>query len=221
MVDAINKLRSVHSFASRIDHYEVPDCAELNAELLEAVAKWRADDPGLQVSNVTGWHSPTTLFSREEPAFQKLVKAIRGALIGSVRGYWPEFDPLKHPFLTEGWVNVSGNGAMNMPHTHAMSNLSGCYYVATPGSDVDRSGTIEFQNPAGGLKPMNKFAERMIFEASRIDPHPGLLLIFPGYLRHMVYPNYAETDRVTIAFNMTILDQGRPRQARVATTRRG
>jgi hypothetical protein len=34
-----------------------------------------------------------------------------------------------------------------------------------------------------------------------ILPEPGMLILFPSFLRHWVYPNEQDADRTTIAFN--------------------
>ena len=37
----------------------------------------------------------------------------------------------------------------------------------------------------------------------RIRPAAGEIILFPSYLLHWVYPNEADADRVTVAFNAT------------------
>ncbi|MDX1575010.1 MAG: putative 2OG-Fe(II) oxygenase, partial [Kiloniellales bacterium] len=35
-------------------------------------------------------------------------------------------------------------------------------------------------------------------------PEPGLMLMFPSWLRHAVLPYYGESSRITIAFNIRV-----------------
>ena len=45
--------------------------------------------------------------------------------------------------------------------------------------------------------PCNSTPDRMT-----IQPKEGGLLIFPSHLRHWVYPNQQEAERISIAFNL-------------------
>jgi len=36
----------------------------------------------------------------------------------------------------------------------------------------------------------------------RIIPKSGMLLLFPGYLKHETFPNEEDTDRIIISFNI-------------------
>ena len=203
----MSHLKSIALFPSRLDSYAVPDSDRFNLELLAVIEARRSIEPGIESSNQIGWHSARDLFSREEEPFRRLTRYIRGALIDSVRRYWPAFNPDATQFLMNGWVNVNGPGAFNAPHAHGGFHLSGCYYVSVPQSAKGRSGYIEFLNPAGAVTTLEDgFSQRAMRLAHRIQPQAGQLLIFPAYLRHWVYPNQEAEDRVTIAFNMRVLD---------------
>lgn len=201
---AVQHVMSTPAFASHIDGYVVPDIEALNADLLRAVDGMLGEGRGVESSNQLGWHSPRDLFQRQEPAFQLLVRHIRAAAVQSIRRYWPEFDPARHPTAWDGWVNVNGPGAFNAPHGHSAHHLSGCYYVTAPRSAEGRSGAIEFLNPAGAVTRSLPFAQKLIQTDIRVRPQPGQLLVFPSYLRHWVYPNLDGGERVSIAFNVTV-----------------
>lgn len=200
----VRQVLSTPAFASHIDGYVVPGHARLNEALLAAIAAWREEDQGMQSSNHLGWHSPRELFQRKEPAFQLLVSHIMAATTKSIRRYWPEFDPARHPISRDGWVNVNGEGAFNGPHGHSSNHLSGTYYVTTPASGPGRSGSIEFLNPAGAVTRLLPFGRKLIQTDIRVHPRAGQMLIFPSYLRHWVYPNQDQEERVSIAFNILV-----------------
>ena len=37
-----------------------------------------------------------------------------------------------------------------------------------------------------------------------LKPNPGMMLMFPSWLRHAVLPYYGESTRITIAFNLRV-----------------
>lgn len=201
----LRQFLSIPGFAVRIDGYEVPDAARLNAALLDAIALWRAEDPGIVSSNkLGGWHSRRDLFRRQEPAFRTLLGHVQDGLTQSIRRYWADYAPGEHPVASEGWVNVNGPGAFNAPHAHDASHLSGVYYIRAPDHPSRQSGAIEFLNPAGAMNTVLPFGKRMVHDSMRIVPREGQMLIFPSYLRHWVYPNQDGEDRVSVAFNVQV-----------------
>ena len=144
---------STPGFATYIDVYSTPGEAALNAQLLDVIAEWRAREKGMDASNQLGWHSPRSLFKRNDPAFLKLFGHIDLALMESVRRSWQDFDPIEHIAKREGWVNVNGKGAFNVPHDHYHYHYSGVYYIAVRPGGAGRSGLLEFLSPLGVVPP--------------------------------------------------------------------
>jgi uncharacterized protein (TIGR02466 family) len=206
------QISSTPAFASVIDQYTVPDYVSLNAELLKAVSAWRETEPGLEKTNHLGWHSPRTFFTRPEPAFRTLGRHIRTALAQSLTRYWATFDPARDPAICEGWANVNGKGAFNTPHDHEGAHLSGSYYVSVPETKDEASGALEFLNPVGAGWPKLPNGEFMMRPTLFVPPQPGWILIFPAYLRHWVYPNQEDEERVSIAFNLRLEARPQGRQ---------
>ena len=195
-------------FASTILSYQLADAEGLNEGLLDMIAAWRDEDPqGLAASNVAGWHSPRTLFLRREQAVIELTEHVRLALVAYVRRYIADFHPNKWPTFTEGWVNINGPGGFNVPHTHDEFQVSGCYYVAVPKPSSETSGAIDFLNPASAVPPLLELGRKMSPARYRILPKPGQMLIFPAHLSHWVLPNEEAQDRVSIAFNLRVMDR--------------
>ena len=69
----------------------------------------------------------------------------------------------------------------------------------TAGQDLrkDGPGIDPRPGPHGGPLPTHAFNRPLI-----IDPEPGMLLMFPGWLLHYVHPYRGTTPRVSIAFNL-------------------
>jgi hypothetical protein len=37
-----------------------------------------------------------------------------------------------------------------------------------------------------------------------VDPLPGLMVMFPGWLKHMVHPFFGSGERISISFNLYV-----------------
>jgi hypothetical protein len=83
------------------------------------------------------------------------------------------------------WLNAMAPGQRTSEHSHDESDelLSGVYFVATP----PHSGDLLFYDDP--------------FEI-RIQPAPGMLLLFPPQLAHAVEQNRSDGLRLSIAFNI-------------------
>lgn len=191
-------------FASPVDLYQLSEPDAFNRQLAEDIGLWRARTKGMHISNLGGWHSSKTIFSRPEPAIRQLCIIIRAALAQSIKRYWAEFSPDSHELVIEGWANVNGPGAMNMLHNHPNSHLSGSYYIATPKVDEPMSGSLEFINPSGMHMQGGQFGSRLSQMRRQYDPTAGMLVIFPSYLGHIVLPNRSQEDRISVAFNANV-----------------
>lgn len=202
------RIAQIDAFTSRIEAYVVPDHEPLNAHLIEAIAAIRHNNPGMEASNREGWHSERDFFQRREPCFQILQGHFMAAIAQSIRRYWAGFDPDAHLATCDGWININGLGGLNVPHDHGGNHLSACYYVAVPklGQKGNES-VIEFLNPAGALSPLLPFGSAMISQTVKVEPLPGQLLVFPAYLKHWVYPNRVDSDRISIAVNATVHEE--------------
>lgn len=182
----------------------VPD---LNARLLEDIESLRAHSPGIRASNRHGWHSERDFFERSEPSFRALAEQIKLALAVTSKKLNPQLN--EHGLRTklEGWINVNGKGAYNGPHQHEGSHLSGSYYVAVPASlaSGDFGGAIEFLDPRNQALQAEGAQLTLGTKSFRVQPRAGMMLIFPSPLRHWVCPQEEDELRVSIAFNMRIM----------------
>lgn len=102
--------------------------------------------------------------------------------------------------MSDLWLNVAPPGEYQEYHDHVPEHFSAVYYVQTP----ENSGKIIFQNFDSWInnsivsKTENNYANmKTVF----YNPRPGLLLIFPSDLLHMVEKNKSTEDRVSIAMN--------------------
>lgn len=188
-------------FYSPLAVFELVHAETLNSTLLAEIGAIRSHSPGLDRSNWQGWHSDDDFFHRTEPGCQALRQHIVEAVQHCTRNVSPEFDFSQYAMQAEGWMNVLGRGGLNTPHDHPAWVWSGCYYVNVPEGDNALSGSIEFFDTRTNLRTLSVEGASCFASKFQLKPKAGMLLIFPSYLRHWVYPNESEVERVTIAFN--------------------
>ncbi len=198
------------AFPSPILWFEVPGAAALNEALIADTKAIRADSDGINRSNYNGWHSKNDLFTRPEASFKQLTAFIHKATMAMTQKVAPDYDIRNRRTRYIGWINVNSEGAFNQPHRHPGCHWSGCYYVSVPETSEGRSGEIEFLDPRvrENMSPFGSADYSAV--RLRYKPVAGALVVFPSYLMHWVYPNHEQEERVSIAFNATLLDQAKP-----------
>jgi uncharacterized protein (TIGR02466 family) len=175
----------------------------LNAKLLEHILAREAKEATRGMSNVGGWHSPADLLGSSDPAIHELRKRVANCIRKVVLNNRFSALALERSMHISAWANVARDGAYNAVHNHTPAVFSGVYYVSTgePAPEDSREGLIEFIDPRpgphGGTLPTHAFNAPLI-----IDPEPGMMLVFPGWLLHYVHPYRGTAPRVSVAFNL-------------------
>lgn len=194
------------TFATIVLERHLSGVDELNRRLAERIVERQRQDPGIMKSNVGGWHSATDFLRWEGPEPGELFNRIAGAT-KDYAAVERKLDAaaLELTVTAEAWANVAQNGDYAKPHVHPNANLSGVYYVdagdAPP--EAKDSGVIEFIDPR--QRPgMFETEGTVPFDAHRVTPRSGGLLLFPAWLYHYVHPYRGERPRISVAFNITI-----------------
>jgi len=204
-------LTNIHPlFFSPLLTFDLAEHLSLNHVLRAEIAHLRAASPGVQRSNVRGWHSDDDLFERKEPGLQVLCGHILNAVQQATRNVSPNFDFTRFGAQAEGWINVLGPGGLNTPHDHPAWVWSGSYYVRVPESDDQRSGSIEFFDSRTNVRSLTVEGAPCFASKFSVKPREGMLLLFPSYLRHWVYPNENAEERISVAFNARFVRAGSP-----------
>lgn len=176
-------------------------------QLLQEIYEWRdSDTVDLVRSNHGGWHSPTDIFKTQKPGLRRVCKLMVECFTRSTKQVAPEFSSEAYDMKGEGWVNINPQHGFNVPHDHPGYTWSGVYYVKLPEklNKDSRSGSIELLDPRTNVSAMASDIARksLYFSPKRtLNPVNGMILIFPSYLRHWVYPNEEPEDRISMAFN--------------------
>lgn len=184
---------------------------ELNRRLLEHIAEREAREPSRGLSNIGGWHSEANFLEAADPAVRELRKSVSACVLEMLDLTRHKPLPNDQSLRVTAWANVARAGSYNAIHNHTPALYSGVYYagVGDPAPEGSRDGMIEFVDPRpgphGGPLPTHAFNAPLM-----IDPEPGMLLMFPGWLLHYVHPYRGTTPRVSIAFNVRPVPEPRP-----------
>ena len=180
-----------------------PDTQATNAELQRVILERMPAASKRLHSNVGGWHSEgADLLSWGGSAVEQLGRWILQAtkdMTLSTTG----LTTVKGRFTVWAWANVLETGGYNLVHDHPRHGWSGVYYVV-PGNNLsanELAGQIEFIDPRNLVDahplPGNPFAGEV-----RIKPEAGMMLMFPGWLKHYVHPYQGAEPRISISFNV-------------------
>jgi len=181
-----------------------PNSASVNDGICRLALAREREGAGIVLSNVGGWHSHPDFLDAPDPAVQTLRQWIRDAVLEVTQIVYGDKKPNMTVALEGvGWVNVVRRGAFHKMHNHPGATWSGVYYAATGSDDAgapSESGVIEFLDPrmAPALTPL---PGPPTSPTLGIQPLPGLMLVFPGWLYHAVNQYTGDGVRISVAFN--------------------
>ena len=190
-------------FATPVITYRWPNSEQLNRELEELVLARESRDATTRYSNAGGWQSSDDLLAWGESATDELKRRIDLLLFSVLKEMNAEFDEVPRVrFRIDCWANVNRKGDYNVVHSHPNALWSGVYYVSSGNSDPETSqaGKLELLDPreaAHYIQVSRSVTDNKCF----MNNEPGLMILFPGWLRHMVHPHGSEDARISIAFN--------------------
>jgi uncharacterized protein (TIGR02466 family) len=191
----------------------------LNHELKRVIAARRAQDQGVQISNVGGWQSNSEMTRwGGEPALRLLerIVATADAFTVDIKADGPP----RFRWSPEMWANVSPPGASNSLHLHPGCVWSAVYYVDDGyAGSTDRAlgGELVFFDPRMPAIRMN--APDLRFRRpggtpdhheSMMRPASGMMVMFPAWLSHSVRTYRGAGNRISIAVNLTAVPAGAP-----------
>lgn len=185
------------------------DCEQANHELHAAIRARKQSSAGVEGSNRGGWHSEDNLADWDEPCVKDLFRRARELSevfvdeIMQIPAATYRFD-----WQFSAWCVVNARGDYNIPHNHPSAGWSGVYYVRAdpPPPGKPEAGCIEFQDPRTGIsaaRPAAMYGHTW----HRVQPRPGLMLIFPGWMTHFVHPYDGEGERVSVSFDAILTEE--------------
>lgn len=193
-------------FATPLMVHVWSDGAELNNELRARILEHQRTSAGEQKTNIGGWHSQTGQLEFCGDAGRRLIRHMYEMTDEATRRVLAESGNPARPmrWTLYAWVNVNRAGDFNRTHTHPGATWSGTYYVdtgyATGEPEDPEAGTpIHLLDPCQGRA--NTFLPPLVPSGFTQRPAPGMMILFPSYLPHMVFAHRGSRPRISIAFN--------------------
>jgi uncharacterized protein (TIGR02466 family) len=190
-------------FASPLLAYQWPEADEMNALLRSSILAQAARSPGDVKTNVGGWHSEAGRLEFCGDAGKRLIRHMYEMADEMTRRVLVEHgqQPRQMRWTLHAWANLNPSGAFNRVHTHPGSTWSGTYYVDTGDpTDGDQGTPIQLFDPCQGRA--NTLLPPLVPSSFLLRPEPGLMILFPSYLPHMVFAHNGNRPRISIAFNL-------------------
>jgi uncharacterized protein (TIGR02466 family) len=178
----------------------------VNEALKAEILGRRQSLPSNDLSNVGGWQSEPDIMAWQVPELERFRHWIHQAY-SAVMARELGTAAFTSRYVVTGWANVNEYGDYNRTHIHSNNHWSGVYYVdiGQPTASLVPNGAIEFLDP----RPAVGVFDLPGVTASgtwTIQPETGLMLLFPSWLRHSVLPYFGEGTRITVAFNLRLVE---------------
>ena len=194
----------VLAFGTPVAAYQWPDSKHINEQLAQLILKKEQIDTAVNRSNRGGWHSDMDLFDWEGLAIQTLMTRTQEMIGGLTRNVVLTADkPRNFSYRFSAWANINRRHSYNQIHNHPDSVWSGVYYVACGQMDKGwgENGKLELIDPRTAVN-MIAIKDSLMDGRYLVDPIPGLMVVFPSWLKHLVHPYYGDGERISIAFNV-------------------
>lgn len=193
--------RLANVFATPLVTCVLQGMSELNEALRSAILAHRSASSGVSKSNRGGWHSEIGALEFCGDAGERLVSHMRELGDEATRRVFAEFrEPIAAlQWKVYAWANVNGAGDFNKVHVHPASTWSGTYYVDA-GEPEEEPAPLHLFDPCQARSV--SFLPQAVRDSIFINPKPGLMVLFPSYVPHMVFPHRGKGTRISIAFNL-------------------
>ncbi len=197
-------------FATPLVVHDWPESEQLNKELADLIVrKEKSDNRGYGTrSNAGGWQSSGNLIQWPETCIQTLKSRIE-TIVFKMIGELVRKDGTARTFtlLIDSWANINRQGDYNVVHTHPNCMWSGVYYVqpGKPDKTIPYSGLLEILDPreaANYIQIRNTVLDGREF----VENVPGRMLLWPSWLKHWVHPFAGEGERISIAYNVNVIE---------------
>ena len=194
----------VRPFPNEIFIFTPPDPEGLCEQVSQTLLEESQNKPGLKRSNEGAWHSLPDLALREAAPFPTLFSFITGHIhfCTSTIAEAQQQVLLPHRWSAHAWGIVMNQGDYSTQHHHADAHWSAVWYAdagdESPPEHPD-AGCISFSDPRGAITPFPAMNLRP--SLLNVRPKTGMLIVFPGFMSHTVYPYLGTRPRISVASN--------------------
>lgn len=126
-----------------------------------------------------------------------------------VINYWRamQYSRFVTPEIVHMWSNLTPKGGNIIQHNHSPFEIAGSFYVdASPDKGclvlVDPNELIRGRLP---YYDSQESKQGRFFFDHKVEPHPGKLVLFPGWLYHKTQKNPTDDPRVVIGLNAGLM----------------
>ena len=198
------EVESLNIFPTVVMTHNWQEVKKLNKEIKEMLLKEAEKTPSIEFSNVGGYHSTNDLLSWDYPCVKELVIMIQSMAQIMARNSGL-VDGKSISLSLTAWGNIIENGHYHVAHRHPNNTWSGCYYIddGNPEENTELNGVFEFLDPRDGSNMIA--VDNLPPLRYQIKPKPGLMILFPSWLDHFVHPYIGENKRISIAFNVRVI----------------
>ena len=173
--------------------YILPEAAKRKQELCTDMEGYFISD------DLIGNHNLVNLETRILDAVNHYAEYVQWtALSSSPNAVVPKLGSIGKWKIMNSWVNIGKPGVMHEYHCHPGYTIAGVYYHTVS----EQHGGLCFNNPnqitySGGF-PSGRTSPQNV----EMIPNTGDIILFPAWLQHGTMTNTADTDRISIAFNI-------------------
>jgi uncharacterized protein (TIGR02466 family) len=198
-------------FTNLVQVFELPCPASFNnlAEFNSVLATLLRNDPSLlttPTSKSTYGGDQTGELNLHAGELADLAKLFNQAIMQATDTYaaaglaaHPLMAPAANDWSLRAWGTLLRSGGKQTAHMHPLGWLSGVYYVSVPANlDAagDEAGWLEFG------RPPERFFRTSEPDTRRYEPVAGKLILFPSWFWHQTVPFTADSERISIAFDV-------------------
>lgn len=181
----------------------LPGAQEANTALRSLI-----EDLDARSADMTTDYLAGNFLSNPDPAVAWLRQCFERAILDYARQSGIDYE-LDHSI--QAWPNLNRFGDYHNLHNHPHSWLSGTYYVQVPRprrdlktrSDIN-PGAISFYDPRAQANMLSIRGDGQVDPEYRLLPEPGLLLLWPAFVHHLVHPNLSDDPRISVSFNVVL-----------------
>jgi uncharacterized protein (TIGR02466 family) len=200
-------------FPIKIYEVEFPDYESVQQSLLEEIKEYFDKNRELY-ANHRLFRNAYTLEGTGEGQFRDLHRRLKNQEVVEfikkhIKLYWKELGYTKFhdPDIVHMWANLIPKNGNLIQHNHSPFEIAGTFYVnAEP-----EMGRLALVNPLEMIMGRLPFYEEEESKQGRyffdhlVEPKPGKLILFPGWLYHKTQVNTSEHERIVLGINSGLM----------------
>lgn len=192
------------AFPTPIMVHRWADSEALNKELRQTILDVKESSKENFENVLGGWATKKDLLAWDAKCVRELADRMQRLLAVVVDATSDGTQQPDSKFKIHSWANVLTRGGYHAPHTHDNAFWSGVYYVSVGVADenVPLNGVLELFDPRSAAGALRMHTKSTYQHKCRIPPEPGLMVLFPGWIKHMVHPFHGMGERISVAFNL-------------------